>query len=437
MRHLIIYIILYLFFVFYYAFEGYKEEIPTYMFYIQILYALCYFIALCYAYKNKSIKYLLVNVCLYSIFFSGLLRWCFWTYTGMPFASAVDSYNYESFAVTSLHFIKDFPDYVSYILSIDFMKFDDLGYTTFCYIVYNLFGNAEVARNVMLFVNALFITFSSLFLYKLMVVLSIKKTYARFLGGVWGFFPFFSVTSAVGLKENIFCFFVIGAFYFMYSYKENKFFISLFLFFVFILMCAFFRIAVAFMLFLSFIIIILTNEKNKKGILMVFLLFFLIGISLLSILINMMGRSWEILLATTNDRFKSMGGGSNSFKWGVQIMSAFIGPFPNFSRAVSYGFIHSAGLLFKVIISFPFILGVYYVVRDLEYRYYPLLAFVFMGMVMLVIAGVALDMRYQVTFFSMMLPIIALSFSKRCFFRSLYGIYICCIIFTIMLYNMR
>lgn len=436
MYRIIIYnVLVYLFIFVYFVFYGYKEPIPLYMFVIQSLFLLFYSVNLYLSIKSNSIYTVLFLVFLYSVIFSLLIRYGFLVNTYKPFGDAVDSYNYDSWASNSID--KSFERYIDDILLLGY-KNDDLGYPAILYIFYNIMGSSEAGRWIMLIVNAFFIMVSTNYLYGFMRLFSMDKKQARFFSAIWGFFPFLSVTSAVGLKENFFSAIIIASFYYMYMFKMNKSVKYLLIFIPLSLLSYYFRIVLIPMLILSFVSLMLVNKYNKKSILVFFLISVVVGVIFINLFISYFySISLDFVLDMNSNRFSDTSG-TIIFKWFVQMIAAIIGPFPNFNQMASYGMLHSSGLVLKVLLSYLLGVGVYLVIKNTLYEYYPLIIFLLMGGVMLVISGVALDMRYHITFFPIILPLVALSLkNKNILISKKYLSYIVLIIFIIIAYNGR
>jgi hypothetical protein len=423
----------YFFFIIFAAVYGYKEYIPTYMLVMQSLIAIAFFICLNLSLKIITIWQLLFVVLFYNIIFSVILRCLFWEYTGKPFADAVDCYFYDGLVLKYLN--EEYFTFFTYGLSN--VDIDDFGFLHILYVVYYFIGDVDIARNVLLVLNSLCITYTSYLVYKFCLMLNIKMRTALVAGGGYGFFPFMVVTSAVGLKENFFCLFITLSFYLMYVYKDRK---SIYILIITLLLIAstwLFRMAVSLMIFLSFCLFLFVNDRNKK---MIFYLV-VIGIILTPFILNFFlivatGFSLDHILAVTEARGRGIEGNA-SMKWGIQILSSFLGPFPNFTRTAQYGIYHSAGLLLKSLMSLFFFCGLSAVWRRMDIKIYPVVLYLLMGGVMLVLAGVALDMRYHVTFFSLWIILGAYAWQYAKPKKITFFVYTIFIVFLILVYNLR
>lgn len=429
--HINIYI--YILFLIVSAIYGYKEYIPTFMLVMQSFIAFVFFICVKASLKIVNIKQQLGWVFFYTLIFSFLLRLIFWEYTDKPFADANDSYAYDGIATKYIN--EGYLSFSKYGLSS--YNIDDFGFFYIIYTVYHFIGDAKVAQYLMLILNSLCITYSSYIVYRLCLMLNIEKKIALAATGFYVFFPFLFVTSAVGLKENVFNLFVSLAFYFMYRYKEKKKIYLLVSALLFVFSTWFFRMAICLMLFVSFGFQLIVNERNKKTILYLVL----VGIILAPFVLNAFllattGISLEQVLAVTEARGKVVGENPTT-KWLVQILSSLFGPFPNFTRTAQYGIYHSSGLLLKSLMNLFFFCGLSVVWKRMDAKIYPIVLYLFMGGMMLVLSGVALDMRYHVTFFSLWIVIVAYAWQYAKPKKMLSVAYVIFTVLLILVYNLR
>jgi hypothetical protein len=401
---------------------------------LQMVFAAFFFFFLYCSYGFKiSMGVILIFVFFSSFILSFIFRKWLLELTHAPFGPGRDGYTYNRIAVNVMR--KSFKEFLQYMFAHNYM-IDDYGFPIILYFVYSLAGNEQAALFIMLIVNALAITLSTYYLYKLLRLFCIKNSYIHFFCAVWGFFPYQSVTSSIGLKENVFCVFVIASFYYMYKYKQHKKFLYFLLCLFFIFCCYLFRLAIPVMILLSFILLLLVKAKNAKKVVIILVVGLVAGLFSLNILMtyffsNPLGR----VLAISNARF-SEAGISGAGAWMSQIIAALIGPFPNFNRLKSFSMIHNSGSMLKVVYSFPFWVGIWYVLKTLNYKYYAIIAYAIMGMAMLILSGVALDIRYQITFFPIMLPIIAYACQQGINKISYYGYTILSVV-LIIAYNTR
>jgi hypothetical protein len=90
-----------------------------------------------------------------------------------------------------------------------------------------------------------------------------------------------------------------------------------------------------------------------------------------------------------------------------------------------------------MLISLPLFAGIWHIVKSHNYRYYALMAYIGMGLIMLVLSGVSLDMRYQLTFYPIMLVVIAYAFQEWKIKKLTYYFYALLSGGLIIVYNFR
>ena len=118
----------------------------------------------------------------------------------------------------------------------------------------------------------------------------------------------------------------------------------------------------------------------------------------------------------------------------LPLMSAIIGPFPNFDRQGSYSFMHSMAIYMKTVCGWFFVYGIYKISAGLRKEYYPLLVYVLCSILMTVTAGVSLDIRFHATFLPFVF-LIVVNFIKRK--PKLDFLYLAVVIVLIMIYSTR
>lgn len=412
-RILSIALFLYFFLFSYYAVTGYKEAIPPYMLWLETVFTVLYVFFIYVSSRINRMRYILPLIFVVSAVMAFSIRWSFLADDpGMPFGPSLgDGYGYHDQGLLSVG--KSYGEVLKYTWTFTNDNIDDLGYPTILYLVYNLCNDEVASLNFMLFLNAAIITFSAFYFFRLLRLLDVDKRNACIYTSLWGFSPFLATIAAVGLKENIFCLLVIMAFYYMYRYKTSGGMGNVVLALVSIAACYFFRVALALMLVISLMALFVANERNRKKLLWIGLAGMAAGLVFLDvILVKFTYMSLSQVLAVSNSRFGNVSENA-SFNWMTQVVGALIGPFPNFNRTNGYGIIFSGALMMKVLLSYHFMMGMWYVMRNYMYKLYPMLVFVFMGFVMWIIAAVSLDMRYQITFIPLIFVLCAIMDSEK------------------------
>ncbi len=433
---LIAYICAFIFLFLYYSLEGYKENIPSFMIGIHVYFAIAYFtcIMLSLFTKNSVILYLVIF--LYSLFSSILVRSCSWIYLNEPFFHAVDSYTYDSLATMSLCSGDSYINYLL-LLFLSGLNVDDVGMTSIVYFIYKLFGVGDNGQTALLLLNSLILLLSSIKINKIMMLYSIQHMTRFFCLMVFGCFPFLSVIAAVGLKENFFVFLIVSAFYYMLHYKYTGSRNDLLLFFLFCFFALLFRKAIFAILLIVLFLFLIAENCNKKKLLYMILLGSVVGVLLLNvILIAIFDKPLEQILATSGARSESVSM-NETLKWTTQVIAVLFGPFPSMNRTIQYGLIHSSGLLLKMFLNFFMIASLIDIIRTYDYMKYPLLVYFLTSAMMFILSFVALDMRYQITLFPLMIPLIAYAIQNIRLRSGLFFMYSLFVIGLVFFYNNR
>ena len=404
-----------------------KESIEEPFLLIEIACGGVYIGGLSLSARIKNIKQLLFCILFSSLLISFATRIFFLDYYNAPFGIAVDSYRYDIMVIPLLE--NGFSQLSSY------MNIDDLGYPYVLYHVYKIAGNIELGRMLMVFINSLFLIGSSYLLYRLAILLGFSTREAMIAGGLYGFNPFLYITSSVGLKEVIFCFLIISSFYYMFKWKLKKKTGSFVLCVCFILSTIFFRSAICLMLLICLGVCAITTDSNKKKVLR-----FLIICGICSpifanyILESFTGNSFEKINTIAQTRNSVMGSGITGSL--VQMCAALIGPFPNFFRLGQYALLFSGGILLKSILNIFLFIGVWKVIQNLNYKFYPLVLYSLFGIISVILAGVALDMRFVITFFPSII-LVSLYAIQRMWKTGIFYAYLSFLVIVTVFYNVR
>lgn len=375
------------------AAQGYKETFASFMIPMQISVGICYFGCLYFSARIKNCRQLLICILGYNLVFSFLFRIIFINYYNAPYGLAVDSYTYDYIGHKAEY--NSISRMINYISA--FWDIDDFGYSIFTMLIFKGFG-AETARWIVLFLNSVFITISSYLLYRIGLMLFNNKKISIICSALWGYFPFMFITASVGLKENVFCTVIMAFWFFVYKFYAHRTIGNIIWVIIFLTLTFAFRKAITLMLLFSFILLCIINENNKKKIVLVIILGGILAPFCASYAIEAFtGVSMEKIMAVTEGRNATMGTETPGPM--VQMVAALFGPFPNFNRLVSYGLYYSSGLLFKSLTSIFCLTGLYYVGKYFDFKFYPIALYLIFGIAMLILGGVALDMRYAITFY--------------------------------------
>lgn len=384
--------------------------------------------------NGKNIAYI---VFLYTLFISVLLRIIHWKFTGVPYGDfgILDTYTYER---NAMRFIgRPFSEIFHSLVNLGGMGKDDMGFSFYMCAWFDLIRDADIVRWLLLLLNSSFIAYSVHLIFKIGTLLKLNVQTSRIVAGFYGLFPFFAVSSAMGLKENLFCLIIVIALYNIFKYKEQHRILTL-LNSIFFIVCAyFFRSAISLMLIIVLILTNISNESNKKKMLIVMASMTILMIfSLVTIISKISDVSLELVTSVAEYRMNSSGI-TGSIGWLIQGLATIIGPFPNFSRSVQYAMYFSSGLTTKIIFSVFVISALITVIKKYDWKFYSISAYLVMGYIMLLISGTSLDMRYHITFFPAFCLLLGYGLD-RCHLKKERLYALCPIITTIaLLYNFR
>lgn len=389
---------------------GYKEDIPSYMETDRLLVVGYYMLMLGLAFTRNNIKTIaFVNSVLFLIVVVTIKM----TYaeSGLDiFGNAHDSYGYLN-AVMKYGDLS-YSDYWEHVLRARRLSTADLGYFTIVYLCYHIYPDFNAVVLLLLIINVICIYISTIYMYKIQQLFDCYQPFSKFTALLYASSPFVVMTAVSGLKEIVFVTIIILAVYYITISYFHRTITNIAIAFIFSFLCIYFRTAVAFMLFISLIVSITITEYNKKVYLsvIVFSLFFT-GFLLPLILEQFMQVSLDDIMDVAERRYDAANSGVNTSI--VSTMSGLLGPFPNFDRQGSYAFIHSMALFMKNAFNIFFFFGIYHIVKSQEIKFYPVLIFVSLSIMMVIIAGVSLDMRFHITYLPFFYIIAINAFKKH------------------------
>lgn len=278
---------------------------------------------------------------------------------------------------------------------------DDLGFPLVKTTIYSLAGS-EQGETMMLFLNSFLIAWGSVWLSRVLYSFLENRSWALWGGLLWGMSAFGIFVSAVGLKENVFAFLVIMAFYgYTLWTRHQSFFKGGLLFGLGCLGVALFRLPVFYMMgiFLgSYFFLRLPNARRY--------LLYLGGITLVAAYFlkdSIIAYSYQqkgyddagIMLQGVQDKLLSTG---NFYVSNLtNTLAAIVGPFPNLHSTnadkASYITLFSLGSFLKCYLSFFFIFGVYHIIKQRILALLPFVIFLACHIFMLIVTFYSLDDR--------------------------------------------
>ncbi len=107
-------------------------------------------------------------------------------------------------------------------------------------------------------------------------------------------------------------------------------------------------------------------------------------------------------------------GGSFSFMMIIECLAAWFGPFPNFvGGAETPLFLYNFYLLFKSLFSVYFVYGLYRLYKNSSQYFNVVFSYVILNVLLMIFAFVALDFRYQLTYYPLFLVLGVYGFQER------------------------
>lgn len=417
----------------YFYIRGYKESIPAYMEFMKWgLTLFCIWSVYQGLHSKLRVSHLVLINSIITLLFVFLLRFLFMENVGEIFGPAVDSYGYLYNGVQNADL-----SYWDFCKKIQYkgFKFDDLGYFSIYYWAAQFSRDVSIVAGIVSLFNIVLLYFSSCYLFRLGKIVCNNEYTARIVSILWSSFPFILMTIAVGLKENCFCSIIIFALYHSYNHKWKGKRISLLYAFLFALLAFLFRTAIGCLLLIAIIVNGVVNRHNAKKLLIIGFIGCLMLNLLLPMFIGLMGGNYESITGTTSYRMTQKDGGSEVGQL-LPIVSSFFGPFPNLDRTDAYNFMAAYSHFLKVSTSLFFLLGAARIIFRLDIRWFALLLYILGNILMLMIAGVGLDLRFHITYIPFFLLLAFDSFHiKRS--KWLYPAYYWGIILVIYVYASR
>ncbi len=387
----VVFISIYYFILFLYIYNK-KNILPdTDIFFIQLSSILLYFcIPVFFQIRQDQLHYVIFII----QFIFGTFLFTYYYIHNIPYGfDAVDAFSYEKIANESkdlsiIQFIKTLNK--KYDLSIS-----DYGFPFIRYLIAQITKNTTIQNYLLVILNSILISFSSKILGLLANnFLNQENTKALIL--FWGLNPFSIYTSPSGMKENVFIFIIIITFYFLqkyYSYNKKKY---LFLFFTFLILTFFFRWFITIFILTVF----LFKKLYQSTALNKFLPLIFIGLPLIGLFfasfINFLGINNNPFINTALAVQEYRAGGTEGYI--ANFISSWVGPFPSIIYVSQKApLIYAIGNLIKMVLSFYFIFGIYFVYKYKIKKLYPIVLYIIFNIFLVVVSNTALDMRFQYT----------------------------------------
>ena len=332
-------------------------------------------------------KYLIIEVFLYTllfIFFNNFISYYynndFWVFN----KGDALFYHNEILKILSMPLDKAIDSYLEH------MGIDDLGMILILYPLYYIVESNLILNLFYLFVGLItalsIFTISSNFM---------TKKYAYLSSISYSLASFVIYFHSIGLKESFLIMLIVLSFDFYYRYIKSKNIILLLISLLFIASIILFRPAIASMIIVAIGFGSLLSKQGGIGIKIIALFIILFLISISSILIPILEKytigGFDALIYARESEGMIKGG--LPFTYAVNTLSQLFGPLPSLvSHKITLTF-YAPSLIYRVLLSFPFWLGVWYIFKIKSYKLYPLVLFILFEMFSLTAILEGLELR--------------------------------------------
>ena len=330
-------------------------------------------------------------------------------------------------------------------LSLDGYMLDDFGYPIIVWLSYHLFGSAY-GLNAVIFLNGVVIASGSYYLYRLSLYF-LPLSYAKLVAIIWGMMPFAIFTSAAGLKENFFAFFVVVTFYAFYSFLKHRNVLYLFVCLL-ALSCTFlFRLAIGYFAILSLLSYYFVNSRFvRRHIKLCVVLILLASCVFFPVVtrsvLQQRGYEYEAQTEGVAERTAETGG---LIAVVTNVVSGFVGPIPNIvasdAQKRTYITRYSYTPFLKIVISYFFLCGLYRIVKRRETCITPFFVFVVLNVVMMIFTFFSMHDRYHWPAIPLFLVIAAWGYVRTAeslhWRTALYKTYLLGVVLLILMFNFR
>lgn len=229
------------------------------------------------------------------------------------------------------------------------------------------------------------------------------RRYAYMAALTFSIASFITVFHALCLKETIFLFLVIASFhsFFLFLRCKRVWYVTLTI--LYIASTLLFRVPVALLLTFSF------------GLTLVFIYSKGLLVTMLSILLVLFIYSSSFFTMTYNrylaegdvnriiERKNELAGGGGIINQLADPLAALIGPFPSVAvKEIKRTPLNASGLLYRLLLAIPFVIGTYYIFRYKYKKMYPFVFFFLINVIGVAISVKGLEVRLSIPHLAMM-----------------------------------
>ena len=213
---------------------------------------------------------------------------------------------------------------------------------------------------------------------------------------------FFIWFNSSGLKESTMIFLITYSFLNYYNFLKTRSYKYILYLIPFLISLFLFRPVIVFLILGSILISSLLKRKGYLDKIFVFLI--IIGLFFGSNLVNEIFFKYltggGVVQMIASRELEGMVKGSVEFTYIVNLLAGFIGPFPTILPNTRPDLsLYAPGLIYKMIISIPFLFGVFYIFKRNLYIYFPIVLFVLFESISLIFILESLELRKSLPHF--------------------------------------
>lgn len=283
-------------------------------------------------------------------------------------------------------------------LSLNNTSIDDAGFSCIVCLIYKIFGS-DAGLHILAFLNICVYVGGCSMLYKLSNILTSNADISKFTLLLWGTYTYCVYTASTGLKENFFVFTLIWAILSLYKYLNCRNAYRLVVFLLVSSLSLLFRLPVFFILVATLLISVFLQfkfvSKHIKFWIVILIVSAVIAFpTVLSYIVSARGN-----MALNQGMLDAINSGENLIVYiGTVVLTSLVGAVPNFIsdfEKLNYITLWNFGSFVRIILSGYAFYAVYKIIKYRCKRYYPLLIFVALHIVMLVVTMFSIHDRYQ------------------------------------------
>lgn len=340
-------------------------------------------------------KRLAYTVIFFSLVFVSLFMLLSYYYTGNTFIfSEIDARVYEELSYK----IKDLPkkDIIGYLTIFGNFSYEDWGAPIAMSYFLKIIPQKEFINLIYIILN----TISACMLFSIGKSI-MRKKYAYTGALAYSIASYCMFFMGSFLKETMMLFLVIACFYFLYKHKTTKRTYNIILGLAISGLVIFFRPAVTFGIWFSYIVYYMFVEKRK--ILLIF--FSVFAVVIIYILFRLIIESYYKYVDFVEYDYL----GSTLFDKLIFVLGGLIGPFPHLLQTAdveyTYKPLFGSGLMYKLFFFYAFWKGAIYSIRKKSFDALPLVAFVILESIELIVVMDSLELRKALPHFPLFIMV--------------------------------